>query len=208
MVIIRQSELLFEALKKSGIKCEMLRIKNAAHQYRPYMYGVQINPSTEEIIEITIKWFQKFLGVSDLDVNLIQKLQKERQSINASKKTNLYYKLIIDLPGKTKESYCEGQYLILCEGKVLERGEISLKDLSTDENRTFQKKIIIAGTDLQSKKIMWNFRGKIFDSELSEDYEPMYMQEEIFNESIEGIGFNIHIGKDRSFKIDKVVFRK
>jgi acetyl esterase/lipase len=208
MVIIRQSELLFEALKKAGVKCEMLRIKNAAHQYRPYMYGVQINPSTEEIIGVTIKWFQQFLGIPDLDVNLIQKLQKERQSINASKKTNLYYKLTIDLPGKTKESYCEGQYTILCEGKVLDRGEISLKDLSTNENRIFQKKIIITGTDLQSKKIMWNFRGMIFDSELSEKFEPMYMQEEIFNETIEGIGFNIHIGKDRSFKIEKFVFRK
>ena len=55
---------------------------------------------------------------------------------------------------------------------------------------------------------MWNFRGMIFDSVLSEKYEPMYMQKEIFNESIEGIGFNIHIGEDKSFKIDKVVFRR
>jgi len=208
MVIIRQSELLFEALKKAEVECKMLRVKNADHQYRSYMYGVQINPSTEEIIGITIEWFQKCLGIPDLDVNLIQKLQKERQSINASKKTNLYYKLTIDLPGKRKESYCEGQYTILCEGKVLDSGEITLKDFSTNENRTFQKEIIITGTDLQSKKIMWNFRGMIFDSELSEKYEPMYMQEEIFNQSIEGIGFNIHIGEDKSFKIDKVVFRK
>ena len=208
MVIIRQSELLFEALKKAEVECKMLRVKNADHQYRSYMYGVQINPSTEEIIGITIEWFQKCLGIPDLNVNLIQKLQKERQSINASKKTNLYYKLTIDLPGKRKESYCEGQYTILCEGKVLDSGEITLKDFSTNENRTFQKEIIITGTDLQSKKIMWNFRGMIFDSELSEKYEPMYMQEEIFNQSIEGIGFNIHIGEDKSFKIDKVVFRK
>lgn len=208
MVIIRQSELCFEELKKSGVECEMVRVKNADHQYRPYMYGVQINPSTEEIIGITIEWFQKWLGIPDLDAKLIQKLQKERHSINATKKTSLYYKLTIDLPGKTKGSFCEGQYTILCEGKVLANGEITLKDLSTNENRTFQKEIIITGTDLQNKKIMWNFRGMIFDSELSEKYEPMYMQEEIFNQSIEGIGFNIHIGEDKSFKIDKVVFGK
>jgi len=128
----------------------MLRVKNADHQYRPYMYGVQINPSAEEIIGITIEWFQKCLGIPDLDFDLIQKLQKERQRINASKKTNLYYKLTIDLPGKTKESYCSGLYTIRCEGKVLESGEIILKDLSNNENRTFQKEIIIAGMDLQN----------------------------------------------------------
>jgi acetyl esterase/lipase len=208
MVIIRQSELLFEALKNAGVKCDMVRVKNADHQYRPYMLGVQINPSTEEITEFTINWFQKFLGIPDLDVNLIQKLHKERQIRNASIVTNLYYKLSIDLPGKTKESYCKGQYAILFEGKVLDNGEINLNDLSVNGNRTFQKEIIISGMDLQNKKIMWNFRGMIFDSELSEKFEPMYMQEEIFNDTIEGIGFNIHIGKDRSFKIDKVVFRK
>lgn len=208
MVIIRQSELFFEALKKAEVECEMLRVKNADHQYRPYLSTIQISPTINEITEISIKWFEKWLGKPDLDADMIQKFQKERQSINASKKTNLFYRLTVNLPGKTKESYCSGMYTIRCEGKVLESGEIFLKDLSTYENRTFQKEIIIAGTDLQNKKIMWNFRGMIFDSILSEKYEPMYMQEEIFNESIEGIGFNINIGEDKSFKIDKVVFRK
>jgi len=208
MVIIRQSELFFEELKNAGVICDMVRVKNADHQYRPYMYGVQINPSIDEVIEITIKWFQKFLGKPDLNINIIQKAHKERQSNDASKVTNLYYKLNIDLPGKTKESFCKGQYTILFEGKVLDSGEIDLNDLSAQENRTFKNEVIISGIDLQGKKIMWNFRGIVFDSELSEKFEPMYMQEEIFNETIQGLGFNIYIGEDRSFKIDKVVFRK
>ena len=208
MVIIKQSELFYQALKNAGVICEMINVKNADHQYRPYMYGVQINPSSEEIIEITMNWFQKILGTPDLDLNLINKVHKERQSNVISKKTNMYYQLSLNIPGKTIESYCKGEYTILCEGKVLNSGEIDLKDLSVKENLTFHKDIIINGIDLQGKKIMWNFRGVIFDSELSEKYEPMYMQEEIFNEAIEGIGFNINIGNDKSFKIEKIVFRK
>lgn len=101
MVVITHSQLFFDALKKAGIPTEFVRVKNADHQYRPYRWDVSISPSVAEISERTIRWFQQWLGTPDLVVNMIQKVQKGRGQSDSSKNYRLYYKLIIDLPGKS-----------------------------------------------------------------------------------------------------------
>ena len=208
MVLIRQSELLYDALKKAGVTSSFIRVKNADHQYRPYRWDVNVSPSISELNELTIQWFQKWLGTPDLNIKLIQNLHGERKNINVDKQYTFYYRLTIDLPGKTAESYCKGRFTVFCEGKALAEGDISIRDLSTEENRTFQKEIQISGIDLQDKEILWNFRGEIFDSSLPEKYEPMYMQGVTFDNMITGIGFNVQINQDKSFSIVKVVYRK
>jgi acetyl esterase/lipase len=207
IVLIKQSELLFEALQRARVPTEFVRVKNADHQYRPYRWDATVNPSVAELQEMTIRWFRKWLGTPDLNMDLIRKLDKERKSGEASKHYELYYRLTIDLPGKMKESYCKGRFALFCQGEVLAEGEISLKDLSTKGKRTFQKDLVIAGFDLRNKELMWNFRGEIFDAKLSQKFEPMYMQGEPFDDSIKGVGYTIRIREDGSFKIDRVVFR-
>jgi acetyl esterase/lipase len=207
VVLIRQSELFFEALQRAGVPTELVRVKNADHQYRPYRWDATVSPSVAELNAMTIRWFLKWLGTPDLNMDVVRKLHKERESNEASKQYGLYYKLTIDLPGKTKESYCKGRFALLCEGKVLAEGEIFLKDLSTEEKRTFQNDVVISGFDLHNKKLMWNFRGEIFDAQLSQKFEPMYMQGEPYDDSIRGVGHTIRIGEDRSFSIETVVFR-
>ena len=207
MVLIKQSELLCEALQRAGVPTEFVRVKNADHQYRPYKWDAIVNPSAAELKEMTIRWFRKWLGTPDLDMDVIRKLHKDRESKEASTHYKLYYKLTIDLPGKTKESYCKGRFVLLCQGKVLAEGEISLKDLSAMEKRTFWEDLVISGFDLRNKELMWNFRGEIFDAELSKKFEPMYMQGKPFDDSIKGVGFTIRIREDGSFTIDKMLFR-
>jgi acetyl esterase/lipase len=208
MVIIRQSERFFEALKRAGVPAEFVRVKNADHQYRPYQWDAKVDPSVAELTEMTMRWFEKWLGAPNLDRDAIRKSQKERKPPDRLKTYRLYYQLTIDLPGKTKESSSKGKFALLCEGKVLAEGEMLLSDLSTGEGRTFKKALSISGVDLQNKEIMWNFRGEIFDSQLSEKFEPMYMQGEMFDDSIEGVGFTIQISADKSFRIEKAVYRK
>jgi acetyl esterase/lipase len=208
MVIIRQSEMLFKALINAKIPTEFIRVKNADHQYRPYKWDVTISPSINELNKMTIQWFIKWLGAPDINYALARrKTESGIKSENLSK-VNLYYKLTIDLPGETSESYCKGKFGLYWEGKTLASGDIYMENLSTTKSRTFFKEVTITGIDLHNKKILWNFRGEIYDSKLGEKFEPMYMQEEMYNDSITGIGFYIHIKTDKSFKIDKVVYRK
>ena len=208
MVIIRQSELLYDALIEAGIPTRFLRVKNAGHQYRPYKWDATVSPSTAEIIVITIQWFQQWLGKPDLDSEMMQKVNSERDTNNATNEYSIYYKITIDLPGKTPDSYCIGRFKVICEGKDLAEGEISMKDLSTEDNRTYQKDFLITGINLQNKELMWNFRGEVFDSKLNEKYGPMYMQGVKFDDSITGIGYSFRINPDKSFEIDKEVYRK
>lgn len=93
------------------------------------------------------------------------------------------------------------------EGETLARGKIFLEDLSTEKKRTFQQNFVLSGVDFSEKEIMWNFRGEIFDSELIEKFEPMFMQGEKFDDSIEGIGYHIQIGKNKEFNIEKKIYR-
>ncbi len=72
----------------------------------------------------------------------------------------------------------------------------------------FQQELVITGMDLNGKEIMWNFQGEIFDSELGETFEIMYMQGKKYDSSLEGLGYHIRINEDKRAKIEKRVFRK
>lgn len=207
MVIIRQSELLFDALKRAGVSAKFIRVKNAGHMYRPFRWDVDVSPSIAEINRFTIAWFQKWLGKPDISsagIKAVESFEKLEEGVQ----TPLFYRLTVDLPGKNKDSYCRGRFLIKCEDVILTRGEIELFDLSTDEKRIFNQDVLLTGSILNDKEILWNFRGEIYDSKLDEKFEPMFMQGVTFDDSIQGIGFDIRIKDDGSFKIEKRVYRK
>lgn len=171
MVIISQSELLYEALKRVGVPSDFIRVKNADHMYRPYKWDAEISPTVGEMNHLTIEWFQKWLGEPELDIDSIPN-RKLRPGIQSKKETHLYYRLTVELPGKTEKSFCRGRFLVRSGGEI-----------------------------------MWNFQGEIFDSKLDEKFEIMYMQGEKYGSSIEGLGYHIRINKDKSFDIEKKVYR-
>jgi len=207
MVIIHQSELLYEALKKAGVPTEFVRVKNADHMYRPYKWDAEVSPTVEEMNRLTIEWFQKWLGKPELDEDSIPS-RKLKTGIQSLKETHLYYRLTVELPGKTGTSYCRGLFLVRGGDEILAQGEISMNDLSSEEKRIFQQELIIKGVDLKGMEIMWNFRGEIFDSELNEKFEIMYMQGEKYDPSIEGIGYHFHINNKKTVDIEKKVYRR
>lgn len=207
MVIINQSELLYEALKKAGVPTKFIRVKNADHMYRPHKWDVEVSPTVEEMNRLTIEWFQEWLGEPELDKDRIPN-KKPRTGIPSLKKIRLYYRLTVDLPGKTGASYCRGRFMVRGGDKILAQGEISMNDLSSEAKRTFQQELIIVEEDLDEREIMWNFRGEIFDSVLSEKFEIMYMQGEKYDRSLEGLGYHFHINTDKTVDIEKKVYRK
>jgi hypothetical protein len=149
----------------------------------------------------TMDWFKKWLGVPKFK-------PVEQKAPNTDRSYRIYYKITIDLPGKDKNSYCKGTFMIRCGDQVLSRGTIDLTDLSNEEKRTFKKDIEITGIDLTSREMMWNFRGEIFDSRLNEKFEIMRIDGNDFSEDIEGIGFHIKIDETRSTKSEKKVYKK
>jgi acetyl esterase/lipase len=207
LVIINQSELLYEALKKAGVPTEFVRVKNADHMYRPYKWDAEISPTIEEMNRLTIEWFQKWLGKPELDRDRIPNRGSE-PGIQSSKEIHLYYRLTVDLPGKSDKSFCRGLFQLRCGGEILTQGKINMNDLSSDEKRMFQRELVITGMDLEDKEIMWNFRGEIFDSELDETFEIMYMQGEKYDSTLEGLGYHLHIKEDKTVDIEKKVYRK
>jgi len=182
-------------------------VKNADHMYRPYKWDAEVSPTVEEMNRLTIEWFQKWLGKPELDEDSIPS-RKLKTGIQSLKETHLYYRLTVELPGKTGTSYCRGLFLVRGGDEILAQGEISMNDLSSEEKRIFQQELIIKGVDLKGMEIMWNFRGEIFDSELNEKFEIMYMQGEKYDPSIEGIGYHFHINNKKTVDIEKKVYRR
>jgi acetyl esterase/lipase len=201
MVIINQSELLYDALKKAGIKTEFIRVKNAGHMYRPNPKGAVVSPSVEEMNIKTVEWFKKWLGAPKFK-------PVEQRAIVSDKKYKIFYKITIDLPGKNKDSYCQGTFMIRCGNQMLARGTIDLADLSTEEKRTFKKDIEITGIDLMGREIMWNFNGEIFDSRLNDKFELVRMEGTDFSEDIEGIGFYIKIDESKNTQSEKRIYKR
>ena len=206
MVNIAQSEILFEALNKAKVPTKFIRVKNADHMYRPNKWDEEISPTIDELFQMTIDWFEEWLGKPDIDYNSIPSKDNPPKT-ESSKSYKLFYRLKIELPSKTKESYCNGRFFIRCEGETLANGIISLRDLSSEKKRIFEKQFTISGVDLTDKLLLWNFRGEIFDSEINEVFEPGFLQNEIFEDSIKGLGYDIIIGSDKSIKINKKVYR-
>jgi len=206
LVIINQSELLFEALKDADVPTKFIRVKNAGHMYRPYKWDAEISPTLSDMNRLTIEWFKRWLGKPVLDTDSIPN-RKPVPENRPSKKNHLYYKLTLELPGKTEKSYCIGRFSIRSEGEILAQGMIEIRDLSSEEKRLFQQDLVITGKDLNGKEIMWNFRGEVFDSQLDKTFEIMYMQGEKYDSSIEGIGYHIRINEDATANIEKKVYR-
>ena len=61
-VIINQSELLYEALKKGGLDATFVRVRNADHGYRPNPPGATVEPRPEELGRMTVEFFRRVLG--------------------------------------------------------------------------------------------------------------------------------------------------
>ncbi len=61
LVIIGQSELLYEALKGAGVETKLVRVKNADHGYGPNPEGATISPGREEIDAQERRWFERVL---------------------------------------------------------------------------------------------------------------------------------------------------
>jgi acetyl esterase/lipase len=206
LVIINQSELLHEALEKAGVTTAFVRVKNADHMYRPYKWDAEVTPTVDEMNRLTIKWFQKWLGEPELDIDRIPS-RKLRPGIQSKKETHLYYRLTVELPGKTEKSFCRGRFLVRSGGEILAQGKIEMNDLSSEEKRMFQQDLVVTGVDLNGEDIMWNFQGEIYDSELDEKFEIMYMQGEKYMPSLEGLGYHIRINEDKTAGIEKKVYR-
>ncbi len=60
-VIISQSKLLYDALKRAGVETKFVRVKDADHGYQPNPAGATINPSREEIDALEWQWFERML---------------------------------------------------------------------------------------------------------------------------------------------------
>lgn len=204
MVIINQSELLYDALKKAGVETEFVRVKNADHMYRPNPAGSTVSPSVEELNRMGIDWFKKWLGES--------KWRPVEAKPSASKAAagefKIFYDLVVDLPGKNADSYCKGNFMMKCAGRTLVRGSIDLPDLSTAEKRKFRQYFEISGVNLIGYEVLWNFQGEIFDSSLQEKFEYARAEGIEFDETIEGLGFVFKITSDRNVTVEPKVYRK
>ena len=60
-VVINQSEILYDALKKSGATTKLVRVVNGDHGYKPSPEGSVIKPSRKEISELELQWFLTYL---------------------------------------------------------------------------------------------------------------------------------------------------
>ncbi len=59
LVPISQSEELLAKLQAAGVPAELVRVANAAHGFKPV--GGEISPSREEIVQLTVKFFEEML---------------------------------------------------------------------------------------------------------------------------------------------------
>lgn len=62
-VIVQQSELLYDALTKVGVKAKLVRVKNAGHGFAPSPEGATICPSLDEIEATQVQWFKDIFGI-------------------------------------------------------------------------------------------------------------------------------------------------
>ncbi|MFZ2054672.1 MAG: alpha/beta hydrolase [Candidatus Aminicenantales bacterium] len=204
MVIINQSGLLYEALKKAAVETEFVRVRNADHMYRPSPAGATVSPSVEELNKMAIDWFKKWLG--EPKWRAVE--DEPSATTTAAKEYKIYYEFLVDLPGKNKDSYCKGNFMMKCAGRTLVRGTIDMPDLSTQDKRTFKQEFEISVTNLVGYEILWNFQGEVFDAALQEKFEYMRAEGTEFDETIEGLGFIFRITADKNVTLEPRVYRK
>ena len=205
MVVVNQSEILYEALKKAGVPTEFIRVKNATHLYRPYQWDVEVIPSVEAMNRMTVEWFEKWLGRPELDPARIER-PEPKQEPSGGKKIPFSYRLTFELPDGITAGACRGRFMVRAGDKILHRGNVQVDDLSSPDQRLFRQDFMVEESDLAGKDVMWNFQGEIHTS-LS--VEPvMFMQGEKYDSDIEGVGYHFRVNKDRTVHIEKKVYRK
>jgi acetyl esterase/lipase len=207
MVVINQSEILYEALKKAGVPTRFVRVKNATHMYRPYKWDVDVSPTVETMNRMTVEWFEEWLGRPELDLTRIAH-REPKQETSSGKKIPFSYRLTFEFPGEITAGTCRGRFVVRSGDKILHRGTIQVDDLSQKDKQTFFRKFDIEEADLSGKDIMWNFQGEIYISLFDKPYPIMYMQGEKYDSDIEGVGYHFRIKKDMTVSIEKRVYRK
>jgi len=208
MVVINQSEILYEALKKAGVPTRFVRVKNATHMYRPYKWNVDdVSPTVDTLNQMTIEWFEEWLGKPELDPTRIQQ-QEPKQDLSSGKKIPCYYRLTFEFPGEVTRGTCMGRFLVKAGDKILYTGNIQMDDLSSKDKQIFFQQFEIEENDLIGKDIMWNFRGEIDISLFDKPNPIMLMQGEKYDPDIEGVGYHFLIKKDMTVEIEKKVYRK
>lgn len=65
LVPLQQSELLYKALTRAGVRARLVRVTNAGHGFSPSSQGAVINPSLEEIEALEIGWFKDVFGMKN-----------------------------------------------------------------------------------------------------------------------------------------------
>jgi len=205
LVPVEQSEILYEALKKAGVPTEFIQVKNADHMYRPYPDDAVVSPDIDELNRRSAAWFLRWLGAPKLKS---PEEAPQPPAVNQALKTPLYYKLTIDLPGRTAKSYVKGTFWVRCGDRELASGAIDLSDLPSEAGRTFKSEFTAAGVDFKSCELAWNFRGEIYDAELNGKLPLMMRQIAKYNDRVEEIGFHFQINADGSHDIQKKVYLK
>lgn len=61
LVPINQSELLYAALSKTGVRTKMVRVANADHGFSAATPGAVVSPGLEEIKALEVQWFKEIL---------------------------------------------------------------------------------------------------------------------------------------------------
>ncbi len=206
MVVLNQSEILYEALKKAGVPTTFIRVKNATHMYRPYKWDADVSPSVESMNRMTVEWFDKWLGRPELDLTRIERREPKQES-SSGKKITFSYRLTFEFPGEITAGACRGRFMVRAGDKILHRGNIQMEDLSSQDKRLFRQDFLVEESDLTGKDITWNFQGEIHTSLFEEPYPLMFIQGEKHDSDIEGVGFHFRINKDKTVNIEKKVYR-
>jgi acetyl esterase/lipase len=207
MVIINQSEILYEALKKAGVPTTFVRVKNATHMYRPSKWNEEVSPTVEAMNRLTVEWFEKWLGRPELDLARIER-REPKQEPSSGKKIPFSYRLTFEFPGEITEGTCVGRFLVKAGDKILYRGNIQIDDLSSKDKQIFRQDFVLEESDLEGKEIMWNFQGEIDISLFDQPYPVMFMRGEKYDSDIEAVGYHFRINTDKTVDIEKKVYRK
>jgi acetyl esterase/lipase len=207
MVVINQSEILYEALKKAGVPTTFVRVKNAAHMYRPYRWDVDVSPTVEAMNRMTVEWFEKWLGRPELDLTRLEH-REPKQEPSSGEKIPFSYRLTFEFPGGITAGTCRGRFMVRAGDKILQRGNIQVDGLDSKDKQLFRQDFILDESDLAGKELAWNFQGEIHISLFDEPYPIMFMQSEKYDSDIEGVGFHFRVNKDKTIHIEKKVYRK
>jgi len=207
MVVINQSEILYEALKKASVPTTFVRVKNATHMYRPYKWDVEVSPTVEAMNRMTVEWFEKWLGRPELDLTRIEHREPKQEPLSG-KKIPFSYRLTFEFPGEITAGTCRGRFMVRAGDKILLRGNIQVDDLSSKDKQLFRQDFMAEESDLAGKEIAWNFQGEIHISLFDKPEPIMFLQGEKYDSGIEGVGFHFRINKDNTVNIEKKVYRK